>query len=233
MTESAKEFHANYFNYFTEVEEHFQRARGTGLFLLSPLDWALIETWKNAGIPLEAVLRGIDRAFEKWRAKKQKTQRQVNGLAWCAQAVAEEFAAIGEASVGGRTPAGMEAPFSLESLQAHLTRVSVETRAAGAVEFEGVADALDAIGAETAAFYTKLEVLEQRLTALEEKALAIARARMSDEDLFQARAAMESELRPYRSKFTTDQLARLERQFLDRWVFERTALPRYSIFYLR
>ena len=50
----------NYFNYFTEIEEHFQRARGTGLFLLSPLDWALIESWKNSGIPLEAVLRGID-----------------------------------------------------------------------------------------------------------------------------------------------------------------------------
>ena len=50
----------NYYNYFTEVEEHFQKARGTGLFLLSPLDWALIESWKNAGVPLEAVVRGID-----------------------------------------------------------------------------------------------------------------------------------------------------------------------------
>ena len=57
----------NYFNYFTEVEEHFQRARGSSLFLFSPLDWALIETWKDAGVPLEAVLRGIDVAFEKWR----------------------------------------------------------------------------------------------------------------------------------------------------------------------
>ncbi len=53
---------SNYFNYFTEIEEHFQRARGTSLFLLSPLDWALIETWKNSGVPLEAVLRGIDAA---------------------------------------------------------------------------------------------------------------------------------------------------------------------------
>jgi len=50
----------NYFNYFTETEEHFQRARGTGLFLLSPLDWALIESWNNSGVPLEAVLRGIE-----------------------------------------------------------------------------------------------------------------------------------------------------------------------------
>ncbi len=49
----------NYFNYFTEIEERFLRRRGGGL-LLSTLDWALIETWKDAGIPLEAVLRGID-----------------------------------------------------------------------------------------------------------------------------------------------------------------------------
>ncbi len=79
----------NYFNYFTEIEEHFQQARGTSLFLLSPLDWALIETWKNSGIPLEAVLRGIDASFEKYHARKKKTQR-VNSLAFCAQAVLTE-----------------------------------------------------------------------------------------------------------------------------------------------
>ena len=55
----------NYFNYFTEVEDHFRKARGTGLFLMSPIDWALVESWKNGGIPLEAVLRGIDASFEK------------------------------------------------------------------------------------------------------------------------------------------------------------------------
>ncbi len=79
----------NYFNYFTEMEEHFQRARGTGLFLLSPLDWALLESWKNAEVPLEAVLRGIDAAFEKWRGRRVKTQ-MVNSLAFCAQAVLTE-----------------------------------------------------------------------------------------------------------------------------------------------
>src|SRR5437016_5683380 len=78
----------NYFNYFTEIEEHFQRARRTGLFLLSPLDWALIESWKSAGIPLEAVLNGIDDAFEKWYSRKRK-HRFVNSLAYCAQAVLE------------------------------------------------------------------------------------------------------------------------------------------------
>ena len=104
----------NYFNYFTEIEEHFQRARGTGLFLLSPLDWALIETWKDAGVPLEAVLRGIDSAFVKWHAKKKKLQA-VNSLAYCAQAVFTEAQIIAGA-VPARESKVLEAPFSLESL---------------------------------------------------------------------------------------------------------------------
>ena len=76
----------NYFNYFTEIEEHFQRARQTGTFLLSPLDWALIEVWKDSGVPLEAALKGIDRAFEKWHARKRRA-RMVNALAYCSQEV--------------------------------------------------------------------------------------------------------------------------------------------------
>src|SRR5207237_6345077 len=89
MNEREEIWAGNYFNYFTEVEEHFQRARGTALFLMSPLDWALIDGWRTSGVPLEAVLRGIDAAFEKWRAKKTRTQL-VNSLAFCAQAIAEE-----------------------------------------------------------------------------------------------------------------------------------------------
>src|SRR6202158_2654451 len=84
---------ANYFNYFTEVEEHFQKARGTGLFLMSTLDWALVEAWKNAGVPLEAVVRGIDAAFEKWRSKKSRVQK-VNSVAYCTQAVMVEAQVI-------------------------------------------------------------------------------------------------------------------------------------------
>ena len=79
----------NYFNYFTEIEERFQQRRGS-LLLLSTLDWALIETWRDAGIPLEAALRGIDAAFDKYEARQKRGRmRRINGLAWCAQAVME------------------------------------------------------------------------------------------------------------------------------------------------
>ena len=99
MNEPEENWQFNYFNYFTEVEEHFQRARGTGLFFLSPLDWALIELWKDSGVPLEAVLGGIDAAFEKWRSRKSKV-RMVNSLAYCSQAVLEKAQLM-----AGMTPA--------------------------------------------------------------------------------------------------------------------------------
>jgi hypothetical protein len=88
----------NYFNYFTEIEEHFQKRRGTGL-LLSTLDWALIETWKDAGIPLEAVLRGIDAAFDRYEQRPSKT-RKVNSLAYCSQEVLAAAEDMKEAAVG-------------------------------------------------------------------------------------------------------------------------------------
>ena len=90
----------NYFNYFTEIEERFQQRRGA-ILLLSTLDWALIETWRDAGIPLEAALRGIDAAFDKYEARQKRARMQrVNGLAWCAQAVMQAAMEMSEASVG-------------------------------------------------------------------------------------------------------------------------------------
>jgi len=94
----------NYFNYFTEIEEHFQRRRGT-ILLLSTLDWALIETWKEAGIPLEAVLRGIDVAFDNYDRKPSKT-RKVNSLAFCSQEVLAAAEEMKEAAVGTKRDDG-------------------------------------------------------------------------------------------------------------------------------
>src|SRR3954464_10800960 len=133
----------NYFNYYTEVEEHFQRARGTGLFLMSPLDWALVESWKNAGLPLEAVLRGIDAAFEKWHTKKHK-QRSVNSVAYCSQAVQEEANALAGLVPVRREPAA--APFELADLRTFLQRNADSLRARP--EFRDMAATLDSLIAD-------------------------------------------------------------------------------------
>jgi hypothetical protein len=221
----------NYFNYFTEIEEHFQRARGTSLFLLSPLDWALIETWKNSGVPLEAVLRGVDLAFEKWRAKKSRVQ-MVNSIAYCTQAVMTEAQRMADA---GRETAERpdSPPFPAGDLRRYIEGNIAVVRATGVDEFSSVAESLEQIAADLPAVSTDLEALEQRLTVLEQKLIAMARARQSEEQALAARRDLESHLRPWRSKMTAPQIAMLETQFLDRSTLASAALPRLSLFYLR
>lgn len=225
-----QEWVRNYFNYFTEIEEHFQRARGTGLFLLSPLDWALIETWKNSGVPLEAVLRGIDAAFEKWRSRKSRIQ-MINSLAYCAQAVLGEAQAMaGSAPPPSMRPAAP--PFQVGELREFLAVNAAALRRHDAPVLQEIAVTLERLAAEAEEHAKDLEELERRLTALEEKMIAAVRSQETEEELLAARRELDRELRPYRSKMTAEQLTMLEKQFLERRLLESAGLPRLSLFYL-
>ncbi len=229
MSEPQENWLQNYFNYFTEVEEHFQRVRGTSLFLMSPLDWALIESWKNGGVPLAAVLRGIDAAFEKWRGRKSKTQ-MVNSLAFCAQAVLTEAQIMAGAGNAAPRNAPAAAPFPSGELKRYLEENSAASAAAG---FPDAAALLQKFASEAEAHMADLEQLEQRLTALEEKLIATLKSRQSEEELFQARRDLDAQLRPYRGKMSAEQLSMLERQYLERRLLEQSGLPRLSLFYMR
>jgi hypothetical protein len=220
----------NYFNYFTETEEHFQRARGTAMFRLSPLDWALIENWKNSDVPLEAVLRGIDAAFEKWRARKVKTQN-VNSLAFCAQAVMTE-AQIMAGAVPSRVKESAP-PFPLEDLRRFFTGNVAALRGHQNPAFHEIANTLEQLIPDLESHYENLEDLERRMTALEEKMVAAARLAQTDEQLLAARRELDLQLRPYRGKMSAEQLAMLEKQYLERRLLEEGKLPRLSLFYLR
>lgn len=218
----------NYFNYFTEIEDHFQRARGTSLFLLSPLDWALIESWKNSGIPVAAVQKGIDDAFEKWRHRKVK-RRLINSLAYCAQAVLE---AAQRSPANSERDAVTDAPFSSADLDAHLVRCADTIRRRDEPPFQDVAQALDLLAQDAEGQLKNVEDLERRLTVLEEKLVAAIRSTQSDVDLYAIREALDRELKPYRGKMTAEQLSMLERRYLDTALLERAGMPRLSLFYL-
>jgi hypothetical protein len=223
----------NYFNYFTEIEEHFQRARGTSLFLLSPLDWALIESWKNSGVPLAAVLRGIDEAFEKWRAGKPRARR-VNSLAYCTQAVMTAAERLAESAAQPAAPNRREStPFAAEDLRRYIEGNAAAIRAAGVREFFPVAESLEQMAVSPAVSAGDLEAVERHLSVLEEKLIAIARARQSEAQALEARRELESQLRPWKNKMTAPQIAMLEAQFLDRAVLASARLPRLSLFYLK
>ena len=220
----------NYYNYFTEIEEHFRKTRGTSLFLLSTLDWALAGTWKDAGVPLEAVLRGIDVAFEKWRGRKSKTQ-MVNSLAFCTQAVMTEAQVM-----AGATPARVKEtapPFPLEDLRRYFAQNIEALQRQQNPAFHDIAAALDRLATDLDKHFHNLEELERHLTALEEKMVAVARVSQTDEQLLSFRRDLDIQLRPYRGKMSVEQLSMLEKQYLERKLLEDGNLPRLSLFYLR
>lgn len=224
----AEDWPGNYFNYFTEVEERFQRARGSGLFLLSPLDWALIEDWKSAGVPLEAVLKGIDDAFEKWHSRKTKF-RLVNSLAYCTQAVMEAAKRTPERAT---LTSAATAPFAEAELSAYLESGAASLRKRPEPAFASIASSLDALAGDVPSLLSNLEDLERRLSALEDKMVACARTLQSDEELYKLRASLDADLKPYRGKMTADQLTSLERRYLDTALLKQFDLPRLSLFYL-
>src|SRR5215475_13893025 len=180
----------NYFNYFTEIEERYLKRRGGGL-LLSTLDWALIETWKDAGIPLEAVLRGIDAAFDTYDQRPTKTKK-INSLAYCSQAVLTAAEDMKEAAVGaGSSP---ERPrvnqgFEPETISAFLQR---NADALAAAKFPDSAEAARMVVSDAAKTLRelahdvgkgRLEDLERRLTVLEEKIFASLLTSTPDEEM--------------------------------------------------
>ena len=238
-TEACIVIHAveNYFNYFTEVEEHFQRRRGTGL-LLSTIDWALIETWKDAAIPLEAVLRGIDDAFDKYDRRPSKTQK-INGLAYCAQAVltaAEEIKASAVGS-GSNHKSAASAGLEAEEVARFFVRNSDKLRQVVSAPMvmlvaEECAVTLSALASTLPGKSLRLEELEQRLTVMEEKLQAALTMASTENELFQMRAEADREIAPYRSKMPGAQIQQLQKQFIHKRLFEKAKIPRLSLFYL-
>jgi len=237
----------NYFNYYTEIEEHFWKKRGAHL-LVSPLDWAIVETWQKAEIPLPVVLRGIDRAFESWeRSKRAAGGRQLKSLAYCVDAVLDAAAEDKEASVGAgpevkRTAPAAE-PFSREELWKYIERNVSRLRAAAekqraaraalATRLEETAKKLEeALPVVDTPGAIDLEDLERRLTVLEEKVAAAVSSDADEESMLEVRREMDRALAPYRRKMSAEQLAQLERQYMQKRLFERFEVPRLSLFYL-
>ena len=228
----------NYFNYFTEIEDRFQLRRGA-LLLLSTLDWALIEIWREAGVPLEAVLRGIDAAFDKYEARQKRGRmRRINGLAWCAQAVMVAAEELREASAGtAPSTTDRESGFELERVAAHLeaaaavldaATVAPEACSATAARLRELAGASQGIEGQK----LDLESLERTLTVLEEKLFAALTAAAPEELLVSLKAHAARELAPYRSRMGAVQLRQVERQFVQKQLLVHYNLPRLSLFYM-
>jgi hypothetical protein len=234
----------NYFNYFTEIETRFQERRGS-ILMLSTLDWALIETWREAGIPLEAVLRGIDAAFDKHDAQRLRAGgrrvRKVNGLAWCVQAVLEAVELSRDAATGTLPSCAepRESGFEptriaryLECNAEHLTDAAARLQPPASTAAAESAARLRELAVSLDGVPQSLEDLDRTLTVLEEKLFAALLTATPETELVALREQAARELAPYRGKMQAVQIKQVQQQFLQKRLFEVHSLPRLSLFYI-
>jgi len=233
----------NYFNYYTEIEEHFWKKRGAHL-LVSPLDWAIMETWQKAGVPLEAALKGIDRACESYQRSRRGAGKPLKSLAYCTDAVLEAAEERQEAAAGAQPARGAQAkePFARPELQVYLKRNGELLRKAAGQQAGTHADlaeflretAVKLASAETlleAPGTLDLEDLERRLTILDEKIHAALLTHAADELLLKIRREVDSQLATYRRKMKAEQLALVEKQYSQKRLLDEYRLPRLSLYY--
>jgi len=235
----------NYFNYFTEIENYFWKKRGAHL-LVSPLDWAIMETWQKAGVPLDAVLKGIDHAFESYQRSRRGAGKPLKSLAYCTDAVLEAAEEMNEAAAGAAPRAGKAATarpaFPMEELRAYLSRNIAASRTAAerlSSEHGSLAARIWEIasGAEAAGLLLNapglvdLEDLERRLTVLDDKVYAAVTGDASEELLLKLRREMDGQLALYRRTMKAAQIALVEKQYLQKRLLEEFGLVRFSLFY--
>ena len=233
----------NYFNYYTEIEEYFWKKRGAHL-LVSPLDWAIMETWQKAGVPLEAVLRGIDRAVDSYGRSRRGAGKALKTLAYCTDAVLEAAEEMTEAAAGAapKTGRAVAPAFPVQELRIYLTKNVARTRAAAAKVFETfpnlavrlneIASAVEAAcGLLDVPGILDLEDLERRLGVLDDKVYAVVTADASEELLLRVRREMDGQLAMYRRKMKADQIALVEKQYLQKRLLEEVGVPRFSLYY--
>ncbi|HWS88454.1 MAG TPA: hypothetical protein VN282_15890 [Pyrinomonadaceae bacterium] len=244
----------NYFNYFTEIEDAFIRRRGRHL-LLSPMDWALIESWKEMGVPLHVALRGIEKSFDSYEAKPRK--RTVKSLFYCQEEVEAQFAEWVESQTGAHAPAADEGgavgtveeggrglPFPREVIAAHLAdcqanlaRALEKRRAAGEdAVTEALARAAERLKGLAEDFRRAprpdAELLEGSLTDLESLLDRALRTALSDEEVGAARASAAEQLRPYKARMERATYEQTLDNLLAKSLRETAGVPRLSLFYL-
>ncbi len=112
--------------YATRIEDAFIAERGTP-FLVSAKDWSLIRGWREAGVPVDTVVRAVRETFEKRRARGQVGK--ISSLAYCADAVAERWEMERRGLVGkdDRAPAAADAA----AIGEELAKLAAALRATG------------------------------------------------------------------------------------------------------
>jgi hypothetical protein len=234
----------NYYNYFTEIEDAFVRRRGKHLFL-SPMDWAIMETWKEQGIPLHIVLRGVEKSFDSYESRPRK--RTVKSLLYCQEEVEAQYAEWVEARVGASSaetpePESDKTPFSFAAISEHLQRCrkSLSDLAASRKQEDDLSEALTRAAALLADIEKDFSSgatldtrkLEDSLTGLERLLNGSMLAAVESSALDELRTSVKDQLKPYRSQMDTAVYKQCFENLLMKRLREQFAVPRLSLFYV-
>lgn len=243
----------NYFNYFSEIEAAFIRRRGRNL-MLSPLDWALIETWQEREVPLHIILRGIEKVFD-GVDRQPARKRTVKSLMYCKEEIEAQYADWLESQIGNdksqassfmsqvpnskdqnshisELKNGKSELFSDETIAAHLEKVSVELKSAIAetqgelkTTLEKVSSRLEKIAQNAADAEALEEVLEKLDALIDEKLLQIEKTAALQKEV-------EKQLASYKIKMDAEVYQRTLELMILKSLRERAGIPRLSFFYL-
>lgn len=236
----------NYYNYFTEIEEHFVKRRGKHL-LVSPLDWALIAAWRDAGVPLQVALRGIDIAMDGFLARKGSGSARVNSLCYCHDSVMTEYGSHIESRVGESSATVLQdaqhndQPGETEVLAFLSARMS-EIRGLPAKHyFSGTTlETLDRISGRLEEILESVktgnrydaEDLERDLQIVDNLLISELRSRVSPEQIAEWENEAKTELKVYRKQLPRETFDKIRGNYLCKKVRQRFEIGELSLFQL-
>ena len=222
----------NYFNYFTEVEEYFVRKRGKNL-LVSPMDWALIELWRDSGIPLHIVLRGIERSFESTQSRQK---RSPNTLAYCHPAILEAFDEYNQAMIGASTESREEEtasqgdPSQVEAVLNFLQELESALKAHPNELSQRSSERVTALRSEVSSAQSiDFRELDRDLAQMGVALSESLQKEMGAEKAKELQSEVKKEMKIYRKRLSKEMYQRLEKNYLDRKILALHGLPEFSL----
>ena len=228
----------NYFNYFSEIEETFIRRRGKHL-LLSPLDWAMIENWQEREVPLNIVLRGIEKVFDSYDAKPKKN-RTIKSLMYCKEEIEAQYDEWLESQIGKNNAQEVEETkeisiFSHDTIAEHLENVSLQFENTKVSAKNELGETLERVWhrlQELKTSFTDAETLETDLTSLEKLIDESLLANTANEEFAILKADTENQLKNYKKQMEAEVYQRTFDLMLLKKLHEKHEIPRLSLFYL-
>jgi hypothetical protein len=222
----------NYFNYFTEVEETFVRRRGKHL-LISPIDWAMIEGWRDRGVPMHIVIRAIENVFDSF--DKNPGPRSIKGLIYCREEVEAQFLEWTTMQAGKSKDIVEDGSpeFSPERIVEHIRSVITELRRSKnpdlAEDIERAISRLETLAVEHS---NDLATADQSLSDVENFLEHALLTRIDADRLSESKKEVAAQLRPFKAEMKGEAYNQTSRVMLLKRLRDEEGIPRLSLFYL-